>query len=102
PDEEGDAPARVGREHGGIEEHDGTGCADGRADPEAAVDDEVGPAPHARRDELLDGRVDGRVFAPDPGPGQESEKAEAPQVPGEGGGGGGRQIDGERDEEELL
>ena len=39
--------------------------AERRADPEAAVDDEVGPAAHARRDQFLDGRVDRGVFAAD-------------------------------------
>src|SRR5215212_3373338 len=70
--------------------------------PKTAVDDEVGPAPHARRDELLDRRVDGRVLAPDAGPGEEPEEAEAPEVPGEGGGGGRRKVNEKRDKEEFF
>ena len=101
-DEEGDAPAGIGAEIGRIEQHHRAGGAHGGADPEAAVDDEIGPAAHARRDKLLDGRVDGRVFAADAGAGQHAEEAEAPDVPGESRGGGADQIDEQGDEEELL
>ena len=101
-DEERDAPSQVGREDRGIEQHDRTGGPERRAHPEAAVDDEVGPAAHARRDELLDRGVDGRVLAADAGPGEEAEQAIAPEIPGEGGGGARREIYGKGDEEELL
>ena len=86
----------------GIEQHDRARGADCGADPEAAVDDEIGPAAIARRHQLLDGRIDGGVFAADPGAGQEPEQHEAPQIPRECGGGGGDQIDRKRDEEQPL
>ena len=99
---EGDAPARIRSEQGGIE-HDERGAGpEHRAEPEAAVDDEIGPAPGPGRDQLLDGRVDRRVLAADARAGEEAEEAEAPQVPGQAGGGGGREVDRQRDEEELF
>src|SRR5207237_2820897 len=101
-DEEGDPPAEVRAKMRGIEKYDGPGRADRRADPEAAVDDEVGPAANARRDQFLDGRVDGRVLATDAGTGQEPEQAVAPDAPRECGRGGRHEIEGERDEEQLL
>ena len=76
--------------------------AERRADPERAVDHEVGPAAHARRDQLLDGGIDRRVFAADARAGDEAEEQEAPQIPRERGRGGRQQVDGERDEEQLL
>ena len=86
----------------GVEQHDGAGRTERGTDPEAAVDDEVGPAAHARRDQLLDGGVDGRVLAADAGAGEEAEQREAPQVPGERRRRRRDQVDGERDEEQLL
>ena len=50
----------------------------------AAVDRQVDPAPHPRRDQLVDRRVDRRVLAADPRAGEEPEDGEAPEVPGEG------------------
>ena len=96
------APAQVGRQQRGIEQHDRARRADRGADPEAAVDDEVGPAAIARRHEFLDGRVDGGVFAADAGAGEEAKQREAPQVPGQRGRRGGDEIDRERDEEQPL
>ena len=48
-----------------------------RADPEAAVDDEIGPAAHPRRDQLLDGGIDRGIFAADAGAGDEAKQREA-------------------------
>src|SRR5690349_17369370 len=87
PDEEGDAPTDVAPEHRWIEQHDRAGRPERSADPEAAVDDKVRPAAHPARDQLLDGRVDGRVLAADAGTSQEAEEYKAPHVPREGGGG---------------
>ena len=101
-DQEGKPPAQLGVDHRRIEQHDRADRADGGADPEAAVDHEIGPAAHARRDQLLDGGVDGGIFATDAGAGEEAEQHEAPQVPRHRGGGGGEQIDRQRDEEQLL
>ena len=101
-DQERGAPAVLRIDHGGIEQHDGAERAERSADPERAVDDEIGPAAHARRDQFLDGRVDRRVFAADPRPGDEAENQEAPEIPRERGRGGGQQIDGQRDEEQFL
>src|SRR5260221_10615548 len=53
---EGGAPAPIRRQDRGIEQDQCTGRAEGGADPEAAIDDEIGAAAIARRDEFLDRR----------------------------------------------
>ena len=82
-DQERGAPAEVAAEHRGVEQHDRADRADRGADPEAAVDDEIGPAAVARRDQLLDGGIDGGVFAADAGAGDEAADNEGPEIPGE-------------------
>src|SRR5215213_7399907 len=56
-----------------------------RAEPVRAVDDEVDRAADARRDELVDRRVDRGVLAPDAGAGEEPADREEQERPGEGG-----------------
>jgi len=102
PDQKGGTPAMLGIEHGRIEQHDRTERAERRADPERAVDDEIGPAAHARRDQLLNGRIDRGIFAPYAGTGQEAEKKKAPEIPRERRHGRRQQVDAEGDEEQLL
>src|SRR6185437_436265 len=99
---EGRSPAPVGRQKIRIEKHERAGGAERRADPEAAVDDDVGPAAVARRDEFLDRRVDRGALAADAGAGQEAEQSEAPEIPGQRRGGGGDEVEAERDVEEPL
>jgi hypothetical protein len=53
-DEKGDAPSQIRRQQGGIEQNDRGHRTHCGADPEAAVDDEVGPAAVARGNQLLD------------------------------------------------
>src|SRR5262249_60258420 len=72
------------------------------ADPEGAVDDEIGPAAVARRYQLLDARIDGGVFAADAGAGEEAKQRKAREVPRQRGRRGGKEIDRERDEEQPL
>jgi hypothetical protein len=72
------------------------------ADPVAAVDDQVDPAAHPGRDQLVDRGVDRRVLAADPGAGEEAGGVEVPGGEGEGGRHGGRDVDGQRHQEELL
>ena len=64
-------------DHGRVEQHQRAERAHRRADPEAAVDGEIGPAAHARRDQLLDGRIDRGVFAADAGAGDKAKEREA-------------------------
>ncbi len=101
-DEKRHAPARIGCEQRGIEQDDRARRSDRRSDPEASVDDEIGPSAIARGNELLDGRVDRRVLAADARAGEEAERGEAPNVPREGGRRRRHQVDAERDEEQLL
>ncbi len=97
-----DPPAVVRRKQRGIEQHDGTQCADRGTDPEAAVDDEIGPAAIPRRHQFLNGRVDRSVFAADAGAGEETKQRVARDIPRQRGRGCGREIQRERDEEQLL
>src|ERR1700733_7926769 len=52
-----------------------------RADPKTSVDEKIGPAAKARGNELLDGRIDGGVFAANAGAGEKSKKYVAPRIP---------------------
>ena len=101
-DEERAAPSDVGRQQRRIEQHDRSPGAERCADPEAAVDDEVGPAAIARRHQFLDGRIDGGIFAADARSGEEAKYAKARDAPRQRGRGGGDEVDRERDEEQLL
>jgi hypothetical protein len=85
-----------------VQEHDRDRGAERRADPETAVDGEIGAAAIARRDQLLDRRVDRRIFTADAGAGEEAEDDEAREIPRRRRRGGGHEIDGERDEKQLL
>jgi hypothetical protein len=66
---EGQPPAQVGGEQVLVQQQQRQGGPERRPEPERAVDDQVDPAAEAGRDELVDGRVDGRVLAADAGPG---------------------------------
>ena len=73
-DQEGQPPSVFRVDHVWIEEDDRAAGAHRGADPEAAVDEEIGPAPHPGRDQFLDRRIDRGVFAADAGAGQEAEQ----------------------------
>src|SRR5690606_6036083 len=60
------------------------------------------PAAVLRRNQLVDGGVDGRVLAADAEAGEEAEEEEPPGVEGDRGEGGGAEVDREGDHEELL
>ena len=92
----------IGREPRGIEQHDGGDRAHRRAEPETAVDDEVGPAAIARRHQFLDRRIDRGVFAADAGAGEETKECVARHAPRQRGCRGRREIDRKRDEEQFL
>lgn len=67
-DEKGDTPSPIRRQQGGIEKNDRGDRSHRGADPEAAVDDKISPAPVARRDQFLNRRIDRGVFPPMPAP----------------------------------
>ena len=96
------APAEVAARDRGIEQQDRARCTDCSADPETAVDQEVGPAAVARRHKFLDGRIDRGVLAADAGTGQKPEQRIARDAPRQRGGGGRREIDRKRGEEQFL
>ncbi len=95
-------PAKVGAEQLRIEQHDGADRAHRRADPEAAVDQKIGPAAIARRHQFLNCRVDRGIFAADAGAGEEAKCRIARKPPGQRGRRRRGQIKRKRDEEELL
>ena len=98
----GEPPAEIRTDQRRIEQHDRAGGADRRADPEAAVDHEIGPAAIARRHQFLDRRIDRGVFAADPGTGQEAKQRITSDTPRQRRRGGRGEIDRERDEEQFL
>jgi len=102
PDPKGEAPAEVRGEEGGVEQEDRSEGAGGRAEPVAAVDHQVHPAADPGRNQLVDRRVDRRVLAADPRAGEEARRVEVPGGEGEGGGHGGDDVEGKRDQEQLL
>jgi hypothetical protein len=68
---EGEPPAQVGGEQVLVQQQQRQGGPEHGPEPERAVNDQVDPAEQAGRDELVHGRVDGRVLAADAGPGEE-------------------------------
>ena len=98
----GQPPAEIGTDQRGIEQHDGADGADRRADPEAAVDHQIGPAAIARRHQFLDRRIDRGVFAADAGAGEKPEQRVARDTPRQRGGRGRGEINRKRDEEQFL
>src|SRR3984957_18836772 len=85
-----------------IEQDERTARAHCRAKPEAAVDEEVGPAAEPRRDKLLDCRIDGSVFAADAGAGEKAEPDKTPRIPRQARGRGCREINDKRDREQFF
>src|SRR5260370_30355124 len=70
--------------------------------PEASVDAEVGATAVACRDQLLDRRIDRRVFAADAGAGHEAEQRECSEISGKRGCARGADVHPERYEEKAL
>lgn len=101
---ETEPPAEVLGEDVGVQHHDGQQGATDRAQPVAAVDDEVDPAPVEGRDQLVDRRVDGRVLAADAEAGEEAEEEEEepPGLERKCGHRGRAEVDGQGDHEEPF
>ena len=95
-------PAEIGADQRRIEQNDRADRAHRRADPEAAVDHEIGPSAIARRHQFLNRRIDRGVFAADAGAGEKSKQRVARDIPGQRGRGGRGEIERQRDEEQLL
>ena len=95
-------PAMVRCEQLGIEQHDGGDRANRRANPETAVDHEIGPSAIARRHQFLDRRIDRGIFAADTCASQEAKQRITRHAPGQRRRSGRRQIDRQRDEEQFL
>ena len=99
---EGEPPAPGRVDDRRVEQRDREQRAGRRPDPERAVDRDVDATAVLRRDQLVDGRVDGGVLAADAHAGQEP-RAEVPQRRHRERRQHGRDdVDAERDQEELL
>lgn len=85
-----------------VQEDEGASGPEGGADPKCRIDDEVNSTSHRGRNEFIDSRIDGCVFATDSGSCKNTKHEETPDIPGERSGGSGRQIQSEGDEEQLL
>ena len=79
-EDEGEPPTPLGRQNARIQHEQGSGRADRGADPETAVDHEVGEAALAGGNQLLDGGVDGGVLAADPGTREKAEQRKGPEA----------------------
>jgi hypothetical protein len=101
-DQECGAPPQIARYKPRIEQHDRARRTERSADPERAVDREVGKTAHARRREFLNRRIDRRIFTADAGAGEKPKEGEAREIPREAGCSRCRQVKGERDEEQLA
>ena len=101
-DEVSQPPAEIGRQHVGIEQHDGGDRADRSPDPEAAADHQISPAAIARRHQFLDRRIDRGIFAADPRPGEEPKQRVTRHIPRQRGSCRRGEIERERNEEQFL
>ena len=82
-DGESHPPAEADGNNAGIEQPDDGGGADGGADPEAGIDDQVNAAADAGGNQLVDGGVDSRIFAADARAGKRAKQRVGREVPGE-------------------
>jgi hypothetical protein len=99
---EGEPPAELGRDPAPVEQAHRAQRSHGRSDPEAAIDYQVGMSAIAGRYQLLDSRVDRRVFTADAGAGQHAKDHEGNEVRRERRSGGRDEVKAKRDGEELL
>ena len=72
------------------------------AEPPASVDCQVGMSAPSGRNQLVDGRIDRRVFPADAGTGQKTKEHETPEIPREGRHDGRRQVQHQGKQEPLL
>ena len=79
--QEGEPPSELRIDQRRIEQRDRDQSAECRPDPETAVDHQIDMAAVARRDQLLDGRIDGGVFSADAASGEETKQEEGEAVP---------------------
>src|SRR4029077_758688 len=73
-----------------------------RADPVRTVDDQIDAAAHARRNQFVNRRIDGRVFAANARARDRAKERIAPEVPGQSGHLSPDEITRTQDEEEFL
>src|SRR5207302_10523346 len=83
-DPECQPPAETDRDNTGIEQSDDGGRADGCADPKAGIDDQVNASADAGGNQLVNGGVDGGIFAADACAGKRAKQSIRREVPGEG------------------
>src|ERR1051326_4727862 len=82
-DPERHSPTKTDRNNAGIEQSYDCGGADGSADPEAGIDDQVNAAPDASGNQFVDGGVDRGIFAANARAGERAKQRVRSEVPGE-------------------
>src|SRR6478736_4804234 len=95
-------PAKADGNDAGIKQRDHGSRADGCADPEAGVNDEVNATANARGDKFVDGGVDGGIFTANARAGKRAKKRVRSKVPGESRERGGAEIEQQGDGEQAL
>src|SRR3954463_9982808 len=95
-------PAEADRNDAGIKQRDHRSRANGCADPEAGIDDEINASANARGDKFVDGGVDSGVFTADARAGKRAKKRVRSKVPGKSRQRGGAEIKKKRDGEKAL
>jgi hypothetical protein len=96
------APAHVHGQASRLQQQARGNGAEHGAEPEASINPQVGAAAVACRDELLDRRIDRRIFAADAGAGNEAADRECSEIIAERGCAGAQDIHAERHEKKTL
>src|SRR4029078_12555769 len=78
---ESGTPAKVRGHQCGVEQHDRATGSEATPYPEAAVDNQIGPASISGGHKFLDGRGNGRVLAADASSGEKAEQSKAEEIP---------------------
>ena len=86
-------PAQVNRQQVRVEQNGRQASTGRRADPPGAIDREIHVTTNARRNELINSGVNGRVLSTDTCTCQEAAGSEPDEVEGEGCRDGGHQVD---------
>src|SRR5580693_959402 len=84
-EDEGESPAKVGREQLSVEQDNRCRGPCRCTNPVGCIDDEIDVTAHARWNQLVDGGVDSRVLSTNSHPGDRAKDCEAPEVPAESG-----------------
>src|SRR5688572_19369698 len=99
---ERNAPTPLRADEVGVQENDAQSCSHGGADPERPVDGEIDASAQPGGDELVDRRVDRRVFTANAEAGQEAACRKGKNIEGKGSQDRGNQIHRKGDQKHAL